>query len=157
MQRVLTFSYFCLVALLLTICAKAQSDDINWRMNVKMASATEGEIIIKAIIEPGWHLYGMNLPKEAGPKPTTINFDGSKGISFTSELKYSPEAVEKLDPMFNTKLNWWENNVTFRRKFKIAKQTGCVPTVTATITYMVCDNKTCQRPTTKTMSKTIKQ
>lgn len=157
MQRLLSFSYLCMMALVLTICAKAQTGAINWRMNVKMTSATEGEIIIKAIIEPGWHLYGMNLPKGVGPKPTTINFDKSNGISFLSELKYSPETIEKTDAMFNATLNWWDKTVTFRRNFKIDKQSDCEPTITATITYMGCNDATCLPPTTKTLSKIIKQ
>lgn len=132
--------------------AQAPANPIRWRVNVKMTSATEGEVIMKAIAEAGWHLYGTDLPK-GGPKPTLIDLSTSKGVKFISPIKVSPAPVKVHDEMFNIGLTWWEGNVTFRRTFKVTDPIGA--RIEGNITYMGCNNKTCMPPATEKISKPI--
>ncbi len=46
---------------------------------VKATGPNQGTVTFRALIEKGWHLYGLELPKD-GPKPTEFNLEGSKDI-----------------------------------------------------------------------------
>ncbi|MDE6039865.1 MAG: hypothetical protein K2F75_07775, partial [Paramuribaculum sp.] len=62
MNKILRFSFIVLTMLVgvFSLGAQAPSNPVKWRVNVKMSSATEGEVIMIATIADGWHLYGMN-------------------------------------------------------------------------------------------------
>jgi thiol:disulfide interchange protein DsbD len=49
-------------------------EPIKWSTELKKTSETSANVIIRATIEDGWHLYGLNIPKD-GPRATTIVFD----------------------------------------------------------------------------------
>ena len=54
--------YYLLIAIIvLSICSLSAQKPIKWRSSIKMINETEGIVSMKAIIEPGWHLYGTNL------------------------------------------------------------------------------------------------
>lgn len=125
---------------------------INWRVNVKMLSATEGEAIFIATIDDGWHLYGTQMPKN-GPKATEIDFAGSKGVKFTSDLTASSTPIKYRDAMFGLDLTCWEGRVTFRRKFRVTEASGAV--VAGTIHFMGCNDVTCLPPSAKKFSKPV--
>ena len=132
----------------------AKKSAFGWTSNVKMTSATEGEIIIKVSIADGWHLYGTNLPK-GGPKPTAFDFSGSRGIKLTGVIKASASPTEKFDSMFNLKLSYWTGTVTFRQKFKVTNAANA--SVAGTVTYMGCNDNTCSPPAKYTFSKAVKK
>lgn len=152
MKRILSL-LFVVIAVLIGIPASAQDsgNPIIWRMNVKMTSDCEGEMILKAIIQPGWHLYGLKLP-QGGPKPTVIDVNKSTGLEFISGFSYTPDIVESDDPMFGLRLNWWSSTVTFRRKFRL---TDSKAMLRCTVTFMGCNDENCLPPATKTLTKAI--
>lgn len=129
-----------------TAMACAQNP-IRWRVTAKMTSETEGVLTVRALVTDGWHLYGTTLP-QGGPKPTTLDFSASKGIQFLDTFTSSAKPVEKEDPMFGLKLNYWVSNVTFTRKFKL-KGVKADASISGKITYMGCDDQTCLPPKTE--------
>lgn len=129
-----------------------QEKPISWRVSVKMTSTTEGVAIIKAIITPGWHLYGTSLP-QGGPKPTVISFSESTGVVFTSDLTASQKPLITTDKVFGMDLSWWDKNVTFRRKFKVNDASKAK--IAGSITYMGCNDVTCAPPATEKFSKPV--
>lgn len=145
MLLMFSFAAFCTMA-------QSVSDNLTWRMNVKMADNGEGEVIIKCIPGEGWHFYGFDMP-EGGPKPTSIDLSGSIDVEFVSPLRFSPAMIEDVDQMFQRKLKWWDTTTTFRRKFKV---TGANPKIVAKIQYMGCNNKTCLPPQKKELSRVVK-
>lgn len=138
---------------LTAVYAQNNSNPVTWRINYKMTSAMEGDAIVTAIISDGWHLYGTEVPK-GGPKPTVIDFSGSTGIAFTGQLTPSVKATNYQDEMFDMKLQCWTKKVTFRRKFKVTDKTKAK--LSATVSFMSCNNQNCSRPTEITLTKTIK-
>ena len=138
-----------LLALFASVNLLAQSNNITWRSSAKMLNTKEGEVTLKATLSPGWHLYGTNIPK-GGPQSTTFNFDNSKGILFTDEFTPSSAPTDVFDPIMNITLNWWENTVTFKRKFVLTGDAE--PRIEGTILYMICNNETCVPPQRKKIS-----
>lgn len=156
MKKLFKYSIALVVALafLMPLCVNAQApaNPIRWRVNVKMTTPTEGEVIIKATIDQGWHLYGMKLPKN-GPKPTEINFTSSKGVQFVGDLKPSVTPETYHDPMFDLDLSCWSKSVTFRRKFKVTDATTAV--VAGEIRFMGCNDVNCAPPKVEKFSKKV--
>lgn len=146
-----------LLLLLAAMCmsaAQAQkpASPATWRLSVKMVTETEGVATLKAIVAPGWHLYGTSLPK-GGPKPTVIDFDSSTGVEFYGDLTVSQSPKKVHDKMFNLELNWWDSDVTFRKKFRVVKPAGAK--VTATVQFMGCNDITCAPPASETLTKPV--
>lgn len=153
-MRIKIFIFLAIAALCCSLRGLAQSaSPIEWRVSVKMTSEKEGTLIMKAIIEPGWHLYGMELP-DGGPKPTVFDLSGSQGIQFEGNIIPSFLPKEVNDKMFGMKLNWWDKTVSFSRRFKVVNP--ATAKVNGKITYMSCDSQTCMPPKTETFSKSAK-
>lgn len=143
---------YLLMLVVMLACAVAASaqNPIRWRVTAKMTSETEGVLTVKALVGDGWHLYGTKLPA-GGPKPTTLDFSASKGLKFVGAFTPSLQPIEKMDPVFELKLNYWESNVTFTRKFKLTGPKSDA-VVSGKITYMGCNDENCLPPKTDTFT-----
>ena len=129
--------------LIISYNAKAQIlDPIKWSTSVNKISDSEYELISKAIIDSGWHLYSQNVP-ENGPIPTSFSYfkeDKFKLIDNTSEEK----GHTINDPVFNMEIKFFENSATFKQKVEITEKTS---TIYGTVEFMVCNDSKCLPPT----------
>lgn len=119
---------------------------INWRITVKMTSATEGVVNLRAVINDGWHLYGTTMP-EGGPKATSFSFNGSQGVKFVGTPTPSVKPVKMHDVMFDTDVTYWEGRVLFTQKFKVTDASNAV--IKGNVQYMGCNDETCSPPKTQ--------
>lgn len=143
---------FTLIIALTAIAGAAAQGPVNpvtWRSNVKMQTATKGTVTFTAIVNEGWHLYGMQLPK-GGPKPTTFSFAGSQGVKFLGTPVPSVKPVRKHDTMFDADVTYWEGRVKFTVDFEITDRAKA--SLAATVTYMGCNDQTCSPPRTHTFT-----
>ena len=56
MKRIFIFLTVLITAVFLNVASAQAPKHVTWRLTVKMTSATEGVMTLKAVIEPGWHL-----------------------------------------------------------------------------------------------------
>jgi len=153
MKRIITFISIIMCALtLFSAVAQRAESPFTWRANVKMLSATQGEIIVKVSIASGWHLYGMNIPK-GGPKPTRFDFSASTGVKFIGSVTSNVKPISKTDKMFNLTLNYWTGTVTFRQKFNVTN--AAKAKIEGTVSYMGCNDISCSPPATFKISKAV--
>lgn len=145
---------FLFVALIISAVTAMAQSPIKWRTTYKMTSQTEGVLTVKAIVTEGWHLYGTELP-EGGPKATSLDFSSSKGVKFKSSFKPSVKPTEKMDEMFGLKLTYWEQTVTFTRKFKLTGNKADA-VINGKISYMACNDENCMPPKVETVTLKIK-
>ncbi len=137
------------VLLLCGLSAVAQSArPIRWRMTVKMTSETEGVATLRAVVEPGWHLYGTAVP-DGGPKATKFSLTGSKGVEATGNIVPSVAAKTVQDPVFGMELTWWDSNVSFSLPFKVTTSDA---TLSVTVNFMGCNDETCLPPSHETLT-----
>lgn len=118
-------------------------DPIEWTFETSQISETEAELIIKAEIQSGWHLYALKLPSDDGPIPTTINFTPSTNyelVGETNEGKYTTE----YDPNFDMDLNFHEKEAVFVQKIKL--NTTEPFKISGMIESMVCNAEMCLPP-----------
>lgn len=144
----------CLIAVTASAQAPARKAPVDWKISVKMKSATEGEVVMQASIAPEWHLYGFTQPED-GPVPTTINLDASTGVKFTSDPVASPAPRSEKDPLMGTVVNFWEKSVTITRPFKVTDPAKA--RIRGTVRYMSCNGETCMPPATREIDLPVKK
>jgi len=126
--------------------------NVQWRMTIKLTSATEGVATLKAIIDDGYHMYGTK-PVKGGPIATVIDFNKSLGVKLIGEPIANPAPSVGIDTLFDIKLSWWSGVVTFKQKFKVTDRAKA--RINCDIKYQTCDNNRCSMPVKETLSKTL--
>lgn len=133
--------------LTLAVCAVALHAEIltpvKWTSEVKMTDDSHGVMTFTATIDDGWHMYSTNLPK-GGPQPLSITLDTAEGVTLDGELTPSKVPHEQVDNVFHMKLGWWTDAVTLTQAFTATKPDY---NIEGYLTYMVCNDVTCQAPT----------
>tara|TARA_R110002126_G_scaffold25907_5_gene88184 strand:+ start:1048 stop:3039 length:1992 start_codon:yes stop_codon:yes gene_type:complete len=118
-------------------------EPVKWKTSIEKLSDTEYNLISKATIEDGWHLYSQNVPED-GPIPTTFTFDDANGA-----FKFIGNTSEEVgrtvdDPVFQMMIKFFEKSAIFVQKVELI---GDVTSVNATVEFMVCDDTRCLPPT----------
>ncbi|WP_405292379.1 protein-disulfide reductase DsbD family protein [Algibacter sp. Ld11] len=139
MKRVILF-----LALISFLFGGAQVlEPVKWETSVEKISDTEYQLISKATIDDGWHLYSQVVPQD-GPIPTTFTYDDSEGqfkiIGNTSE----EEGHTIDDPVFQMEIKFFEKSATFKQKVTVSED---VASIDAFVEFMVCDDSRCLPPT----------
>ena len=116
---------------------------ITWSSDIVMTSQYEGKVVFNVTIEPGWHLYGFNLP-EGGPKSTQIIFDEINGVEYIGDLKASKAPIEKFDEMFNLTLSWWDSDLTIEQTFIFTDKVSHI--ISGKIEFQGCNDQSCIAP-----------
>lgn len=145
MKKILTL----IVAVLAVAFGCMAQDTVKWRTSVRMTSASEGVVTVRAIIPAGWHLYGMEMP-EGGPRATVLDFSSSKGVNLTGKTVADPAPVTAMDEAFGTRLQWWEGRVAFSQRFRVTD--AKTARIELKVTYMTCNGSNCMPPRTESIS-----
>ncbi|AWK05736.1 cytochrome C biogenesis protein [Flavobacterium crocinum] len=115
---------------------------VKWTTSVVKISESEYELIAKASIEKGWHLYSQTVPEE-GPLPTKFSFDG-KGEYLKKGNTKEEEGHVVSDPIYGMKIKYFENKTIFKQRIKIKDK---VPKqINANVEFMACDDSKCLPP-----------
>ncbi|MBP7810170.1 MAG: sugar transporter [Bacteroidia bacterium] len=118
---------------------------VKWEAKYNELPNNEGEIIVTATIEKGWHTYSQNISPDAGPVPTTVNF--SPGSDFEVIGKSTEENVkEEFDKTFEMKIASFDGKAIIKQKLKRKNAKGFQTPIK--IEYMVCNDKQCLPPKT---------
>jgi thiol:disulfide interchange protein len=135
--------FLSITLLLVSFFAQAQVlKPVKWDFSVKEISETEAELILKASIEKGWHLYSQDIPPD-GPIPTTFKFNANKDFELSGKVA-EPKPIEEFDNMFGMTIKYFASSVSFKQKIKI-KSKGEF-TATGEVEFMVCDDEKCLPP-----------
>ena len=115
---------------------------VNWTFSQKKLSVDEYELIFKAKIEPGFHLYSQ-IEVPGGALPTIFEFEKStdyKLIGKTSE----PKPIEQAEPVFdNVVLKFFENSAVFKQRVKVLTNKSFF--IKGYIDGMACNEVMCQK------------
>ncbi len=140
------FSLLAFFVAFLQISAFAQSPNpVEWNAEVKMTSVDQGVIEFTAVIEDGWHMYGMDIPS-GGPTPTSFEFKSIEGAELVGDITPSVTPKKEMDSsMFNMMLTYWEGKVVFDQHFKLNNGSrGCRFDVV--VRNMACNDVSCSSP-----------
>lgn len=123
-------------------------DRVKWDFTYDPASK---EIRMKAVISDGWHLYSQHINNTIGPVPTSFTFTENANVKFEGEVT-EPKPIHEYDENFEAALDFFKNEVTFKRKISNA-QSG--ETIKGYVTFMVCNEVMCLPPVDIEFSITI--
>lgn len=143
MQRIIKGTRKILpVFLLFFISFSLQSQILNpvkWTFSTKQISDTEAELIFKASIDKGWHLYSQFV-EPGGPIPTGFTFNPSKAYQLLGKVQ-EPKAIVEFDKVFEMNVGYFDGEATFRQKVKLL-QAGEIA-INGNFEYMTCDDEKC--------------
>lgn len=140
MKNLLTIISF----FLLTNIFSQANNPVKWRATYTALSATEGEVVLTATIDKGWHTYSQR-PTDAGPVPTSISFIPDKTYKLIGKTEET-DAHEEFVPAFEAKIFVFKDKAEFKQKIKHTASGGY--TVKCKVEYMCCDDKMCLPPKT---------
>jgi thiol:disulfide interchange protein DsbD len=138
---------FCLFGFLFS---EAQIfEPVHWNISHKLTGKTTADIIFKASIDDGWHLYGLSLPPN-GPKPTSIVFEKIEHAQKVGNLQAASKLEKKFDSNFGMELSWYSKEAVFVQKISFSSIKNV--RLEGYIEYMACNDKSCLPPTTEPFS-----
>lgn len=142
-----------IVAVLFTVAgAVAQIyNPVKWSVASKKLNSKEAVVFVKATIEEGWHIYGLNVP-DGGPISTSFQFTTSNDFSLNGKVA-APAPQSKYEKDFKMNVPYYSKEVTFQQKVKLNKNQT---TVKGSVEFMACDKSQCLPPDEYAFNVTIK-
>ena len=134
MKKILfaVWGFFLLVA-----ASWAQENPVKWKCSVKYLKGNEAELVIKANVGGGYHLYSQDA---GGALPTTFNFPESGNFKLVGTASENPAPVEENDEFLGM-VRFFAKDAEFRQKITIHTEEDF--TIDATVDYQVCNDETC--------------
>ncbi|MBL7894735.1 MAG: sugar transporter [Bacteroidia bacterium] len=118
---------------------------VKWEASYLSINADEGEIIIVAKIDKGWHIYSQNIAPDAGPIPTSFNYTPGTNFELVGKT-VEGNAHEVFDKAFDTKLQIFDDKAEFKQKIKLKNSKGF--TTLVKLEFMTCNDMQCLPPKT---------
>ena len=137
---------FCLLSLLLwmALALQAQEMPVKFTTQQKQVSPTEVDVMFTAKIDKGWHVYSTDIP-EGGPQSAVMHTEKAEGAQPVGGLIKQGKEISEDDKIFDMKVRYFENNVTFIQKYKI---TGKTYNIKGYLEYGACNDEMCMPPST---------
>src|SRR5210317_2080994 len=121
-------------------------DPVSWSTAVERTGEKEYNLILRAEIEEGWHLYSQVVPQDGpfgSPIPTTIGF--KEDANFEKLGNTSEEVgVTVDDKVFQMEIKYFEHSAEFIQRINWNTSENGV--IAGTVEFMVCDDKSCLPP-----------
>lgn len=138
-------TFLTLLMALFAVAVSAQMQDpVHFSVSQKQVSPTEVDVIFKASIDKGWHVYSTGMPAD-GPTSATLTTEKAEGAKAAGKLGHRGKEISQFDKMFNMNLRFFENSVTFVQKYKI---TGKTYRIKGYLEYGACNDEMCMPPST---------
>ncbi len=133
-----------LLSLVFSLNLFAQIEEpVKWQFSVNKISETEAELILKATIDKGWHIYSMNQEGE-GPIPLTFSFEQNKNYSLIGKI-IEPKPTKKYEKCFEMNTLFFEHEVIYKQKVKFLSQD--IFSILGSLNFQTCDDQKCLPPT----------
>ena len=135
---------FPLFLLLFAVAVQAQiQDPVKFKSELKTVAADEAEVVFKAAIDKGWHVYSTDLG-DGGPISATFNVEKISGAEVVGKLKPVGKEISTFDKLFEMKVRYFENTAQFVQKLKL---TGGAYQLEGYLEYGACNDENCLPPT----------
>ena len=132
------------------LAAQEFLDPVKWDVSIEKQQGNEYNILLKASIDDGWHLYSQKQFGEEfeGPIRTEITFNNSAETYELVGTTQEPDLKPIHDPVFDLDVIFFERKVTFIQPIKVINEKDLK--IIVEVYYSVCDDEKCLPPDTKT-------
>lgn len=117
-------------------------DPVSWDFSYEKSKGNSYELIFKAIIEKGSHIYATDIPR-GGPIPTTFSYDSTSSFTLLGKTYEVTESEEIFDEAFGFKIKTFSDQAEFRQIVTSDLESF---TVKGIVNFMSCNNVTCLPP-----------
>jgi len=139
-------SVFCFLLFCLAPFVYGQDlQPVRWTTEVNKDNPCRPEIIFKAKIQEGWHLYSLKKLADEGPNPTVFHLESSPDYALADSITESP-VHESFDKVFEVNVRYHEKEAVFRIPLKILSGSKKEIIVRGTYEYQACDSARCIFP-----------
>ena len=139
MKKLLTI----LVLLVAFVAAKAQMmDPVHFSTQMKDLKNGEAELVFKATIDAGWHVYSTGLGND-GPISASFHKNKMDGAEPVGKLQARGKEIKQFDKLFEMEVRYFEQAVTFVQKIKFTKAKYDIDCY---IEYGACNDQACLPP-----------
>lgn len=136
-----------LIFLSLAMFVHAQvKDPISWSFTSKKIDATTYSVVLKAKIEPGWHVYSQTTP-DGGPVPTAIAFTKNPLLTLQGTPKEIGKLEQRYEPLFGVDVKQYSKEVVFQQTVKVKGKARTA--LVGTVEFMACNDEMCLPPQTQ--------
>ena len=135
------FSWLLLAVFCLPVLAQIQ-EPVKFKTEWKSLSGDEAEIIFTGTIDDGWHVYSTDLG-DGGPTQASLNIDAIKGVKLEGKLMPRGKEVDKMDPVFDMRVRYFEKQAVFVQKVKME---GGDYRIAGYLEYGACNDENCLPP-----------
>lgn len=125
---------------------------VKWTVASKKMNSKEAVIFVKATINDGWHIYGLNVPI-GGPDATKFVFGKSKDFDLVGKV-LEPKPKSKYEEVFKVTVPYHNKEVIFQQKIKLNSSTPV--RVSGKVSFMSCDKTQCLPETDYSFAVVIK-
>ncbi|MEK7227123.1 MAG: hypothetical protein AAB221_15770, partial [Bacteroidota bacterium] len=101
------------------VAGNAQLNPVTWSFSAVKVSDKMYEVHMKATIQPGWHLYSQNQPKDAIAIPTAFTFNPNPLVSRDGKVKELGKMEVMNDKELGVSANQYSLTVDFVQKVKL--------------------------------------
>lgn len=141
MRRIAALSAFMIMVLSLSA---QMFSPVKWNISLDMGKDNHGEIVMKGVIENGWHMYSNEIDPDVGPQPFELTFPALDGVKLDGGIKSNQTPHKEYDELFGADLSWWTGSVEIRQPFVVTADTYSIK---GTIRFSACNNENCIPPT----------
>ena len=107
--------FFAAVAIFITLTSFSQVlKPVKWSFSTNKLNETEAELIFKAKMDQGWHLYSQHIPEaEIRPVPTFFKINVTKDFKLVGKVLETSKGIEEYDKNFEMNLKYFSGTAIF--------------------------------------------
>ncbi|MEN8117128.1 MAG: cytochrome c biogenesis protein CcdA [Bacteroidota bacterium] len=129
--------------IIITLLVQAQMvNPTKWTFDSKQ-NGDVVDLIFKANIEKGWHLYDTDLP-EGGPIATAFVFEDTTLFEKVGDIQKNPLPEIHFDETFQMNVGYFDTQATLIRKIKLLTKDPVE--IKGYVLFMSCSDETCTPP-----------
>ena len=134
-QTLTTIFAFC------TIAVEAQiQNPVKWDISSQKLAENEYQIVFKAKIDAGWHIFSQYLPKGNYSLPTSFIFDNIVDAELVDTVREMSKVVVEKDEYAGVMVRYYCNEAVF---IQSVKSKGSAPVISGRVECQACSDEQC--------------
>lgn len=117
---------------------------ITWQFQAVKTGELQYDVVLKATIQPGWHLYSQQQPDDAIAIPTSIQFNANPLLVREKGIREDGKLEKFKDKTLGVTSFQFSNQVSFIQSVKLKAKVKTA--ITGEVEYQVCDDEKCLPP-----------
>ena len=117
-------------------------EPVHFTTQLKELKNGEAELVFKATIDAGWHVYSTGLGDD-GPISASFHQVKMEGAQPVGKLQARGKELKQMDKLFGMEVRFFEHAVTFVQKIKFTKPAYDIDCY---VEYGACNDQSCLPP-----------